>query len=247
MTFRLMQRRARLLCLALLALGVPLFAAVPAGAAGWQAVLVAGDHAQPVFDNAVAAFTQILAAQGVPAADIHRLSASRGPRDVSIEPASLERILQRIAALRPGPGERCLIFITSHGHHGEGVWLGDLGEYLRPAALSQALSQGCASAPTVVIVSACYSGAFAGGEMRAPNRIILTAARSDRPSFGCQANRTYTVFDECLLSTLQVATTWRNEYQQNSACVRQHEQELKVQPSQPQAVFGAMVRDLPIR
>jgi len=218
-----------------------------AASAGWQAVLVAGDDAQPVFDNAVDAVGHWLAAGGVPVADIHRLSASREPRGPTVEPSSADRIVQRIASLRPRPGERCLVFITSHGQRGEGVWLAARGEYLRPAALAQALSIGCAAVPTVVIVSGCYSGAFAAGAMRASNRIILTAARADRPSFGCQADRTYTVFDQCLLSTLPQASTWRAAFDLNAACVRQREKWLNVLPSQPQATFGVAVRDLAVR
>jgi hypothetical protein len=237
----------RLCAFAFLVLGfTPALAAGPASPR-WQAVLVAGDNAQPVFDNAVAAVARWLAGQGVPGADIHRLSASPAPRDPTIEPASAERVLQRIASLRPRPGERCLVFITSHGQRGEGVWLADQGEFLRPAALAHALSMGCAAEPTVVIVSSCYSGAFAAGPMAAPNRIILTAARADRPSFGCQADRTYTVFDECLLATLPGAATWRTAYAVNSACVRRREKWLNVLPSQPQAGFGAAVRDLAVR
>jgi len=74
--------------------------------------------------------------------------------------------------------------------------------------------------------------------MRAPNRLIITAARPDRPSFGCQADRTYTVFDECLLSVLPQASTWRRVYDADLACVRQRERELGVLPSQPQGFFG---------
>src|SRR5712691_5228399 len=48
----------------------------------WQAILVAGDDAQPVFDNAVDALAQWLSTSGVPSSDIHRLSASRTSRDV---------------------------------------------------------------------------------------------------------------------------------------------------------------------
>jgi hypothetical protein len=234
--------------LLLVALGSsPPLAAAPA-AGEWQAVLVAGDNAEPVFDNAVATVTHWLEQRGEAAADIHRLSASRATAgDVSVEPATMERVLRRIASLQPRPGERCLVFITSHGKRGEGVWLAADGEFLRPDALARALSIGCGRAPTVVIVSSCYSGAFAAGPMRAPNRIILTAARGDRPSFGCQADRTYTVFDECLLGTLVRASTWRAVYRTNSACVRQREKWLGVLPSQPQAAFGAAVKDLLVR
>ena len=217
-----------------------------AAAGGWHVVLVAGDNAQPVFDNAVEAFGQWLAGNGVPFSDIHRLSAGRAATDPTVEWATADRILQRIAALQPRPGQRCLVFITSHGQHGEGVWLAPRGEYLRPDALAQALSAGCAAVPTVVIVSSCYSGAFAAGPMRAPNRIVLTAARSDRPSFGCQADRTYTVFDECLLAALSRALRWRGVFETSLACVRQREAEMRVLPSEPRSFFGDRVRDLTV-
>src|SRR5216683_2225421 len=87
-------------------------------ASRWQAVLVAGDDAQPVFDNAVDSLAQWLGTAGVPISDIHRLGASRAPRDPGIEPASAARIVQRIASLQPQPGAGCLIFITSHGQQG---------------------------------------------------------------------------------------------------------------------------------
>jgi hypothetical protein len=246
MTRSMLPRLALWLSVAALVFGsVPPVAAAPAPGE-WQAVLVAGDNAEPVFDNAVTMMTQWLEEHGEPAADIHRLSASRAAGGQPVEPATIEDVLRRIASLQPRPGERCLVFITSHGGRGEGVYLAADHDFLRPDELARALSQGCARVPTVVIVSSCYSGAFASGPMRAANRIILTAARGDRPSFGCQADRTYTVFDECLLGTLARAATWHAVYQINSACVRQHEKWLGVLPSQPQAAFGAAVTNLSV-
>jgi hypothetical protein len=218
-----------------------------AAASPWEAVLVAGDNAQPVFDNAVGALTDLLVAGGVPSSDIHRLTASRASLDPSVEPAASELILQRIASLRPPPGAGCLIFVTSHGQEGEGIWLAYRGEFLQPASLARALSLGCAAVPTVVILSSCYSGAFTAGAMRAPNRIILSAARADRPSFGCQADRTYTVFDECLLAAVPRSPTWRAVYAGSLRCVRAREKQFQGLPSEPQASFGAAVRDLAVR
>src|SRR5690348_2545153 len=72
--------------------------------AGWQAVLVAGDNAQPVFDNAVASVRNWLVTGGVPAQNLHVLTATpQSPVLGAAEPASAERVLARIAALRPGP------------------------------------------------------------------------------------------------------------------------------------------------
>jgi hypothetical protein len=210
-------------------------------------VLVAGDNVQPVFDNAVKAFANWLETRGAASGDIHQLSANLQPRDPAIEPASAANILDRIAALQPRRGEGCLVFITSHGNPGEGVWLAYHQEFLQPADLARALSVGCSTAPTVVIVSSCYSGAFVGSAMRAPNRIILSAARADRPSFGCQADRTYTVFDECLLAALKRAATWRAIQGASRGCVQAREKRLGVLPSQPQAWFGAAIRDLAVR
>ena len=237
----LLRSLAAWLCAAALLLPCTALAAKGAKPAPrWQAVLAAGDNAQPVFDDATEALGRFLAAHGVPAADIHRLSAS----DTGAEPSSADRLLARIASLPARPGERCLVFITSHGREDEGVWLAHDREYLQPATLAQALSGGCARVPTVVVVSACFSGAFADGPMRAPNRIILTAARRDRPSFGCQADRTYTFFDECLIGALPRAPTWRAMFAETAACVGRMERRLRARPSQPQAFFGAAVRYL---
>lgn len=241
-------------CMALVAPALSLAAGAAAPPArssarvsGWQAVLVAGDKAEPVFDNGVAAMQQILTASGVPAQNIHALSAAPGGRLPGAEPASLAGILQRVASLQPRPGEGCLVYITSHGQRGQGVWLAYAGEFLTPAALARALAAGCGNAPTVVVVSACYSGAFAAPPLAAPNRIVLTAARPDRPSFGCQADRTYTVYDECLLGALQRAARWRAASDLTRACVTSRERELQVVPSQPRTAFGAAVKDLALR
>jgi hypothetical protein len=210
----------------------------------WQAVLVAGDTAQPVFDNAVRAVKTWLGQQGVPESDIHRLSAGASARDPSVESATLQRVLDRIASLQSRPGDRCFIFITSHGGRGLGIYLSRDDEMLRPAALARALAKGCAGVPTVVIVSGCYSGSFARAPMTAPNRIILTAARADRSSFGCAADRTYTDYDSCLLGSFVHATSWRVVFDETKACVARRERQLGETASLPQAAFGAAVRGL---
>ena len=75
-------------------------------------------------------------------------------------------------------------------------------------------------------------------------RIILTAARPDRPSFGCQADRTYTYFDECLIAALPRSPTWRAAFSDTAACVARLEKKLAANPSEPQAWFGAAARNL---
>ncbi|HJU18691.1 MAG TPA: C13 family peptidase [Stellaceae bacterium] len=219
-------------------------AAMPGRTANWQVVLAAGDASLPVFDDATAAFARRLVAAGVPPADIHRLSASAAEQKAGIAPATRGRLLKEIADLPARPGDRCLVFLTSHGERGAGLWLSLSNTVLTPDELARALSIGCAAVPTVVIVSGCYTGAFAAGAMRRPNRIILTAARADRPSFGCQAGRTYTFFDQCLLEALPGAGLWREAFARTAKCVRRMEDQLRMGRSEPQAYFGATVRQL---
>ena len=227
------------LCVAVLcAAGAP---AQPQTGGHWQAVLAAGDDEEPVFDNAVAAMTRFLTERGVAPADIHRLSAAEGA-----EAATRANLTHRIATLPVEPGDRCLVFVTSHGEHGAGVYLAHDDEVLSPKALARALSGACAGVPTVVIVSACYSGSFAAAPVAAPNRIILTAARADRPSFGCQADRIFTVFDECLLAALPRVTGWEAAFRDTAACVKRRERAWRVLPSYPQESFGAATRQIPL-
>ncbi len=213
----------------------------------WRAVLVAGDTAQPVFDNAIRAVTAWLVEHGVAEADIHRLAASAGPRNRTAAPATLRRVLGQIVALQSGPGDGCFVFITSHGGRGLGIYLSRQDEMLTPQALARALGQGCAGVPTVVIVSGCYSGSFAQPPMAAPNRVVLTAARADRSSFGCAADRTYTDYDACLLGSLAHATSWEAVFAETRDCVSRREHQLGEVPSLPQAAFGAAVRNLAVR
>jgi len=223
-----------------------IFAATPEPpqAARWLAVLAAGDDAEPVFDGATWAMAKRLLAAGVPAADIHRLSASRAQLKDGVEASTLPLLLRRIAGLEARPGERCLIFLTSHGERGAGLWLARSSMALRPGQLARALEQGCGAVPTVVIVSGCYAGGFVGGAMARPNRIILTAARADRPSFGCAVGRSYSFFDACLLGALPRFATWRGVFAGTRSCVAGEERRRGERPSEPQAYFGAAVADI---
>jgi hypothetical protein len=209
----------------------------------FKAVLVAGDDAQAVFDNGVARMAERLAAAGVQA---RRLAASDRAVAAGAAPATLSNVLAEIGAMDAGRGEGCFVFITSHGLPRRGLVLARAKEVLSPAALDRALEQGCGPAPTVVVASGCYSGAFAAAPMARPNRIVLTAARPDRPSFGCGANFTYTYFDECFFDSLEISPNWQAAFSKTRDCVGRREATLKERPSDPQGYFGTAVASLPL-
>jgi hypothetical protein len=239
-------------CFALAVLAIGMLARLVAAQAGaaaagnLQVVLAAGDDSEPVFDNAMREMNRRLVAAGVPESNIHRLSASAAELGAGVEPAAADILLRRIADLAVRPGDRCLIFLTSHGERGAGLWLARSNRALSPDELARALSRGCAAVPTIVVVSACYSGGFATGKMAKPNRVILTAARADRPSFGCQPHRTYNFFDECLLGVLPQSVTWRAAFDGANRCVGRMERTLGMRASAPQAYFGGAAAGLNI-
>lgn len=212
-----------------------------------RAVLVAGDAGLPVFDNAVDAMgTWLRTREGVEPGAITRLSASPAViAQPDVGTASWSNVIQAIETLKPGPGQGCFAFITSHGFRSAGVALSP-GGALSPDELDGALVRGCGNSPTVVIISACFSGQFAAPPMTRANRIIITASRADRTSFGCRAEATYTFFDECLIANLQHAINWDGLFEASVACVRERERQGNYLPSEPQEWLGSAVADMPL-
>jgi hypothetical protein len=211
--------------------------------AGYKVVLVAGDDSIRVFDNAVAAMRRLLLTRrGFAPDDVLFLSATHS----GDQEATLQHVMDAIADMKPAIGQGCLVFATSHGVHDGGLWLSASQTPLSPLALDLAVTTGCGDAPTVVLVSACFSGSFAQPPMARPNRIILTAARPDRTSFGCKAGRRFTVYDQCLLRSLAAAGDWRQVYDQTRGCVGEEELREQVVPSEPQGWFGDQVANLPV-
>ncbi|MSP74894.1 MAG: hypothetical protein EXR12_02030 [Rhodospirillaceae bacterium] len=210
--------------------------AVPAGR--WRAVLIAGDNNSPAFDNGVQSLREKLVAHGVTDISVYSSDATRST------PAQLASVANVATALRAGGGDACLVFVTSHGEQ-KGFFLRTDRRLFDPGSLDRVLSAGCGSVPTVVVVSACHSGTFLTPDMRKPNRVILTAAATDRTSFGCGAGDQYTYYDQCLLQQFDSAATWRDLAVATRACVENLERRMGVrQFSLPQTFVGAQVEDL---
>jgi hypothetical protein len=217
----------------------------PENPLAYKVVLIAGDDSIRVFDNAVSGLrARLLLRQGFTPAAITRLTAF--PHHAGAPQATLTNVVDTIADMHPAPGQACLVYATSHGVRDGGLYLSASDGPLSPLALNLALNAGCGDAPTIVIISACFSGQFAQPPMTSPNRIILTAARLDRTSFGCQAGRIYTVYDQCFLSAFDAAADWHEVYDLTKTCVAGEEDREHVLASEPQAWFGPYVTNLPL-
>lgn len=136
----------------------------------------------------------------------------------------------------------CLLYLTSHGLP-EGIVLGDEG-FLRPARLNRLVNEWCGTRPTVIVVSACFSGVFVP-VLSAPHRMVMTASRADRSSFGCGAGSVYPYFDGCVVESLPAAEDFVHLSSLARRCVSAREKaERLTPPSEPMTHIGADVKDL---
>lgn len=243
---RMMLRLAALAATALLTGCVSAPSSPPAAAAEaplrWKAVLVAADDAEPVFDNGVDSLRRSLLSFGVAAADIAVLKADASQPDAVATKANFDRA---IAGLAGPAGTGCFVYLTSHGVQGQGLFAAAENAVIPPAYLARALDGACAGRPTVLVASGCYSGIYTDTPaLTTPDRIVLTAARADRPSFGCGTGDRYTYYDQCFLDSLKRGAAWAAIAADVSGCVARRERAKAFQPSQPQSAFGRDVAGL---
>ncbi len=217
----------------------------------WAGFFMSGDYRAhsgapaEVFDNGRRDVGAAFVAAGLKAENTVQFSVMNMLHQDSPEmpkpltPGSIDQEMARMTQQARGG---CLFFYTSHG--GPGVLLmGDSYE-IQPDGLNQLLNSTCGPRPTVIVLSACYSGSFIPA-LAAPNRMILTAAREDRTSFGCGQEDTYTFFDGCLLEALPKAGTFDALADMARACVTRRETDLKADlPSEPQVSVGDQFRAL---
>ena len=109
---------------------------------------------------------------------------------------------------------------------------------MSPNSMAAIIDNACGSRPTVVFVSACFSGVFVD-PLAGPNRFVMTAARPDRTSFGCGDNDHYTFFDNCWLDSIGSAGDFTGLAQSIRACVSNKEHQIGALPSEPQLKVGA--------
>jgi hypothetical protein len=211
----------------------------------WAAVIVAGDwHAHSgkpsaVFDNARRDLAKAFVAAGFAPEHIRQFSVHEAAGSVlASRPDVIYAQLKALAGQAPGG---CLLYFTSHGDP-EGVLIDD--KIMAPGVLAAILDETCGARPTVVVVAACFSGVFVD-PLAGPNRMVLTAARADRPSFGCGEEDRYTYFDTCILQALPGAHDFVALGRAAQACVaRREKDEREPLASEPQMDVGVALRPM---
>jgi hypothetical protein len=91
----------------------------------------------------------------------------------------------------------------------------------------------------VVVVNACYSGGFIP-PLRGNDTLVMTAARSDRSSFGCGTESDLTYFGHAwLVDALNHTDNFVGAFHQASHEIAGWEKQDKLTPSEPQISVGS--------
>jgi hypothetical protein len=214
----------------------------------WAAVVVAGDwHAHSgspseAFDNARRDVTQAFEQAGFDPANLRQFSVRpelyKGVPLTKSDPLAIAAALGDLTAKAQGG---CLVYFSSHGAP-MGVVIDQ--NFLAPGVLAGMLNATCGKRPTVVIISACFSGVFVR-PLAGSNRMVLTAARPDRTSFGCGEADKYPYFDQCVLESMPSVSDFAKLATATQACVAAREiKEGMKPPSEPQLFVGPALKPM---
>lgn len=223
-------------------------AALPAqrpGRVDLYAIGVAGDGNEPVFRNEVHHLRRLVRTRYGAGAVV--LANGPGSFDPPGEPLAtvdtLREALQGVARVMDPAEDVLLLFVTSHGLPEGGVALDFMpivAETLTPGTL-RSLLDASGIRHRVVVVSACFSGRFLPS-LRDPHTLAITAARADRPSFGCGAESDLTYFGRAfLVNGLNAHLDFRAAFDAARAEVTRRERAEKFPPSHPQMRAGRAI------
>ena len=157
---------------------------------------------------------------------------------------NMEQVLAKVTELAR-PQDRVVILMSTHGNID--ILSVNFAEKYYPSINSKWLSQALdelRGKPTLLVLSACFSGSFIA-PLADPSRIILTAAAKDRSSFGCQFQSTNTYFIDALLNEptfLDLSLRQLMERAKIEVDKKEKDQKLSP-PSLPQTSIGRGVRD----
>ncbi|MBB4128950.1 hypothetical protein GGR77_004282 [Xanthomonas translucens] len=162
---------------------------------------------------------------------------------------NLADTLQRIGKLMDKREDALLLFLTSHGTEQHELYVqfgpGEDADYdtITPTEL-RGLLDDAGIRNRVIVLSACYSGGFVPA-LKSPDTLIITAARRDRPSFGCGNTASATYFGRAwLINALARTTDFVESYRLAAAEITARERAEGEAPSYPQLYVGARIAPL---
>ncbi len=159
---------------------------------------------------------------------------------------ALQRVLSRLTQIMDPEEDVLFLYVTSHGSKDHriavqqpGLELPDLGK----AKLANVLDE-AGFHWRVVGLSACYAGGFIE-PLAGPRTLVMTAARADRPAYGCGDQSEMTYFGKAYFrDALPEAASFAAAFASARERIREWENEADHEPhAQPQIHAGEAIVD----
>jgi len=158
----------------------------------------AGYGSQAVFKREVIAVRQLFDERfGTSGRSVALINSPSTLSEVPLASAgNLDRVLRHVGTLMDPGRDTLFLFLTSHGLTGRlAVEMPGSPTQMLSAARLKAILDRSRIKRRVIVVSACHSGSFIGA-LADPTTLVITAARADRSSFGCEDRRRWTYFGD---------------------------------------------------
>lgn len=215
------------------------------GVSDIYAVLIAGDGTQSVFDKEVRTISRQLQNRYIDPA--RQVVLSNHPDSVAEFPlatrSNIQTVLLHLRELMQPEEDLLLLYMTSHGSEDHAFSMEAPGfdfVDVRPVDLAEALEP-LRLTPKVLMISACYSGGYIE-PLKAPQHLVMTAARADRTSFGCGDSDTMTYFGRAYFEqALPEAENFVEAFHLAKAQIYRWEDEQEFEHSEPQIYVGDVI------
>jgi hypothetical protein len=205
-------------------------------------VTFAGDGGEDVFRNEAEYAAQLFTKRFGPTA--HAVVLENNPSTLQAHPlanwSNLEDTLNQLAGVMKPDEDILVLYVTSHGDEDHNLLVD-----MDPLPLDQIGAPDLAGILKkrpfkwkVVVVNACYSGGFVP-DVRGPGTLVLTAARTDRSSFGCGSDSDITYFGKAwLVDALNKTDNFIDAFKLAKDDIASWEKDQKLTPSEPQIDVG---------
>lgn len=210
-------------------------------------VTFAGDGGEDVFRNEAEYAAQLFTRRF--GATTHALVLENNPATLTTYPlagwSNLDAALSGLDKIMRPDQDILLLYVASHGSE-DHTLLVDMD----PLPLDQIGAQDLAGILAVhhfkwkvLVINACYSGGFVP-QLRGPGTLVLTAARSDRSSFGCGSESDITYFGHAwLVDALNHTDNFVDAFRLARSEIAKWEQQDKLTPSEPQIDIGSGIEN----
>jgi hypothetical protein len=207
----------------------------------------AGDGGEDVFRNEAEYAAQLFTRRF--GATTHTLVLENNPTTLTTRPlaswSNLETALAGLTRVMQPDQDILLLYVTSHGS-GDHTLLVDMDPLPLDQIGAADLAGILAMHPfkwKVVVINACYSGGFVP-PLRGPGTLVLTAARSDRSSFGCGSDSDITYFGKAwLVDALNRTDNFIDAFKRARNDIATWEKQDQLTASEPQIDAGRGIAD----